>query len=126
VILILRFSYVCLQQVQVLKALVLGEEERGQSQYQVMCFASHFGKEEGFIAPDAMAKLRQKNPGTVRTPEEDRGRQNATMDALLEPAASGRISPHLPALCAEARDATYVRLADLKIWAALSGMYKPI
>lgn len=110
-----------LQQVQVLKALVLGEEERGQSQYQVMCFASHFDKDEEFIAPDAMAKLRQKNPGTVRTPEEDRGRQNASMDALLEPAAAARISPHLPGLCAEAKDATYARLADLRTWATLSG-----
>ncbi|KAF4520799.1 hypothetical protein B566_EDAN002377 [Ephemera danica] len=119
----LCYYFLCSQQVQVLKALVLGEEERGQSQYQVMCFASHFGKEEGFIAPDAMAKLRQKNPGTVRTPEEDRGRQNATMDALLEPAAAARISPHLPGLCAEARDATYVRLADLRTWATMAGVY---
>jgi hypothetical protein len=47
-----------LQDVQILKALVLGEEERGQSQYQVMCFVCHFQKEE-FISSDAMSKLRQ-------------------------------------------------------------------
>lgn len=47
-----------LQEVQILKALVLGEEERGQSQYQVMCFVCHIHKEE-FISSDAMAKLRQ-------------------------------------------------------------------
>lgn len=46
------------QEVEVLKALVLGEEERGQSQYQVMCFVTKFQKGE-FITSDAMAKLRQ-------------------------------------------------------------------
>lgn len=43
---------------QVLKSLVLGEEERGQSQYQVMCFITKFQKSD-FISSDAMAKLRQ-------------------------------------------------------------------
>lgn len=46
------------QEAQVLKALVLGEEERGQSQYQVMCFVTKFQKGD-FISSDAMAKLRQ-------------------------------------------------------------------
>lgn len=46
------------QEVQVLKALVLGEEERGQSQYQVMCFLTKL-KNTDFISTDAMAKLRQ-------------------------------------------------------------------
>lgn len=46
------------QEVQILKALILGEEERGQSQYQVMCFVSHIDKNE-FISADAMSKLRQ-------------------------------------------------------------------
>lgn len=46
------------QEAQVLKALVLGEEERGQSQYQVMCFVTKFQKGD-FITSDAMAKLRQ-------------------------------------------------------------------
>lgn len=41
-----------------LKAVVLGEEERGQSQYQVMCFVTKFLKGD-FISSDAMAKLRQ-------------------------------------------------------------------
>lgn len=62
-----------LQEVQILKSLILGEEERGQSQYQVMCFIFHFTK-DSFISSDAMSKLRQKNPSTVRTPEEDLGR----------------------------------------------------
>ncbi|XP_026681993.1 out at first protein-like, partial [Diaphorina citri] len=46
------------REVQILKALVLGEEERGQSQYQVMCFVTHISKEE-FISSDAISKLRQ-------------------------------------------------------------------
>lgn len=41
-----------------LKAVVLGEEERGQSQYQVMCFVSKLQRGD-FISSDAMAKLRQ-------------------------------------------------------------------
>jgi Transcriptional regulator, Out at first len=46
--------------VQILKALVLGEEERGQSQYQVMCFVTKLQKGD-FISSSAMAKLRQVN-----------------------------------------------------------------
>lgn len=41
-----------------IKALVLGEEERGQSQYQVMCFLTKLQTGD-FISSDAMAKLRQ-------------------------------------------------------------------
>lgn len=53
-----RIRFIQKQDVQILKALVLGEEERGQSQYQVMCFVTKFIKSE-FISTDAMAKLRQ-------------------------------------------------------------------
>lgn len=53
-----HFSPFVLQEAQVLKALVLGEEERGQSQYQVMCFVTKFQKGD-YISSDAMAKLRQ-------------------------------------------------------------------
>lgn len=55
------------QEVQVLKALVLGEEERGQSQYQVMCFVTKFQKGD-FITSDAMAKLRQVRSGLIFFP----------------------------------------------------------
>lgn len=51
-------SVLFLQEVHVLKALVLGEEERGQSQYQVMCFVTKLQRGD-FISSDAMAKLRQ-------------------------------------------------------------------
>ncbi|XP_054260599.1 out at first protein-like [Macrosteles quadrilineatus] len=111
------------KEVQILKALVLGEEERGQSQYQVMCFVNHIDKME-FISPDAMAKLRQKNPGTVRTPEEDRGRENMTMELFVDVARAGVISRHVPVLCAEASDATYTRRADIDMWSQLPGSSK--
>lgn len=54
----IKSSSTNIQEAQVLKALVLGEEERGQSQYQVMCFVTKFQKGD-FITSDAMAKLRQ-------------------------------------------------------------------
>jgi len=108
------------QEVQILKALVLGEEERGQSQYQVMCFATKFNKGD-FISSAAMAKLRQKNPHTIRTPEEDKGRETFTMSSWVQLNRSLPITRHLQGLCAEAMDATYVRDVDLKAWAELPG-----
>ncbi|EDW03899.1 GH10264 [Drosophila grimshawi] len=107
-------------EVQILKALVLGEEERGQSQYQVMCFATKFNKGD-FISSDAMAKLRQKNPHTIRTPEEDKGRETYTMSSWVQLNRSLPITRHLQSLCAEATEATYVRDVDLKAWAELPG-----
>ncbi|BFF94799.1 out at first protein [Drosophila madeirensis] len=107
-------------EVQILKALVLGEEERGQSQYQVMCFATKFNKGD-FISSAAMAKLRQKNPHTIRTPEEDKGRETYTMSSWVQLNRSLPITRHLQTICAEAMDATYVRDVDLKSWAELPG-----
>lgn len=108
------------QEVQILKALVLGEEERGQSQYQVMCFIFHFPK-DAFISSDAMSKLRQKNPGTIRTPEEDRGRANYTMDYTVDLSRSAVLSPHITDLCSEASEASYTRYEDIQLWAAAQG-----
>lgn len=107
-------------EVRILKELVLGEEERGQSQYQVMCFVTKFTKGD-FISSDAMAKLRQKNPNTIRTPEEDKGRETFTMTSWVHLNRSQPITRHLQTLCAEAPDATYVRDVDLKAWAELPG-----
>ncbi|EAT33399.1 AAEL014326-PA, partial [Aedes aegypti] len=107
-------------EVQVLKALVLGEEERGQSQYQVMCFVTKFQKGD-FITADAMAKLRQKNPSTIRTPEEDKGKENYTMTGWVVLDRASPISRHIAPLCSEAPEATYARDVDLKAWAELPG-----
>lgn len=108
-------------EVQVLKSLILGEEERGQSQYQVMCFIFHFAK-DSFISSDAMSKLRQKNPSTIRTPEEDTGRVNRTMDYVVLLQHSMLISPHIADICAEAGMATYTRQEDIAKWATLQGI----
>lgn len=98
----------------------MGEEERGQSQYQVMCFIFHFSKDV-FISSDAMSKLRQKNPGTVRTPEEDKGRENYTMDYTVNLSQSTIISPHISELCFEAKDSSYTRHEDIQMWAISQG-----
>jgi len=44
--------------VQIVQVLLLGEEERGQKPYQILCFVNHVQANE-FISPDAMSKLRQ-------------------------------------------------------------------
>nr|XP_018897085.1 PREDICTED: out at first protein [Bemisia tabaci] len=107
-------------EVMILKTLVLGEEERGQSQYQVMCFLSHINKDE-FISSDAMAKLRQKNPGTIRVAEMNRGQANLTMDLQVDVPRSVVISKHVVPLCNEAADSTYTRLHDINTWSSLPG-----
>lgn len=115
----IRFSF--LQEVQILKALILGEEERGQSQYQVVCFIFRFPK-DSFISSDAMSKLRQKNPTTIRTPEEDKGRFNYTMDYTVDIANSAIISPHIAETCNEASSSTYTRHEDVVVWSTIQGM----
>lgn len=41
-----------------MKVIIPGEEELGQSGHQTLCFLTHAAQAD-FIAPDAMAKLRQ-------------------------------------------------------------------
>lgn len=49
----------CLSQhVKIFRALVLGEPERGQTQYQALCFITHLDARE-FIPTESMARLRQ-------------------------------------------------------------------
>ncbi|KAI0225032.1 Out at first protein [Lamellibrachia satsuma] len=100
--------------VQIFKVLVLGEEERGQSQSQVMCFVTRFIKNE-FISSDAMSKLRQKNPGATRHPEEDKGVESYQMDLMVDLSLAHLISPHIVQVCEDAADATYIRDMDLKL-----------
>lgn len=47
-----------LQDVKIFRALILGELERGQSQYQALCFVSRLGRNE-IIPSESMARLRQ-------------------------------------------------------------------
>ncbi|XP_076053004.1 BRICHOS-like domain-containing protein out at first [Oratosquilla oratoria] len=103
------------QDVQIFKIIVLGEEELGQNQYQVICFVTRFARGD-FISSDAMSKLRQKNPGTVRTPEEDRGTEDIELDVSLDVQGSKMLSSHIPVLCSEAAQSTYAREHEIKIW----------
>lgn len=100
-------------EIQIFKSIVLGEEERGQSQYQVMCYVIRFVKNE-FISSDAMSKLRQKNPSAIRHPEEDKGQEPYPMDLSLDVTHSYYISRHIPRLCENAKESTYARDSDIK------------
>ncbi|XP_064470430.1 out at first protein-like [Ornithodoros turicata] len=112
-------------EVQVFRVLVLGEEEQSQNLYQVMCFVTRFNK-VNFISVDAMSKLRQRNPTAIRQPEEDRGRELLSMDLGVDLTKSSIISPHLPAFCQEAADATYAREVDLRGWATTKASSKDL
>ncbi|XP_065205859.1 out at first protein isoform X2 [Planococcus citri] len=106
------------KEVQILKALVLGEEERGQSQYQVMCFVTHIPRQD-FISADAMSKLRQKNPGTIRVAENDEGVKNKTLGISLYLPETGLISKYVKSMCTEAMDFTYSSYSDMETWSSL-------
>ncbi|KAI9553238.1 hypothetical protein GHT06_021134 [Daphnia sinensis] len=111
------------REVQIYRLLILAEEEQlylkglQPPYYQAVCFASKLSKQD-FIAADAIAKLRQKNPHTVRYPEEDNGHENATFEYTLDISKSKVISNHIQPLCVEAKT-IYVQEADLKVWAAI-------
>ncbi|KAH0539356.1 out at first protein [Cotesia glomerata] len=107
-------------EVQIIRAVILGEVERGQNQLQVLCFVNHFYKTD-FISSDAMSKLRQKNPGTVRVAEEDRGYTNYTMDLFIDISKSLVISKHISTFCSEAAESTFTRNEDLKLWTQRPG-----
>jgi len=46
------------QEVQIFRAVILPEEDLGQTDIQTLCFVLRFAKNE-FISSDAMSKLRQ-------------------------------------------------------------------
>lgn len=75
-----------------------------------------------FISSDAMSKLRQKNPGTIRVAEDDRGYTNYTMDLFLDVTKSKIISKHIVTFCSEAAESTYTRNDDLKQWIQRPGV----
>ncbi|XP_022098558.1 out at first protein-like [Acanthaster planci] len=105
-------------EVQIFKMIVLGEEERAdESQYQTMCFIFKFLKSE-FISADAMSKLRQKNPGTIRNPEEDKGEERLIMNLGVDVSLASRFSPWVLNVCSEAKGRIFTRDSDLKAWAA--------
>ncbi|XP_048480618.1 out at first protein [Plutella xylostella] len=107
-------------EVEAMKVVIPGEEELGQARHQALCFLTHSAQAD-FIAPDAMAKLRQKNPGTVRVAEEDRGWRQTTATAWAGRAAR-LLSPAAARHCAAAGDQVFLRATDLTRWAPRPGM----
>ncbi|XP_015974300.1 out at first protein homolog [Rousettus aegyptiacus] len=101
--------------VKIFRALILGELEKGQSQFQALCFVTRLHHNE-IIPSEAMAKLRQKNPWAVRQPEEVRGLEHLHMDIAVNFSQGGLLSPHLHNVCAEAVDAIYTRQEDVWFW----------
>lgn len=66
------------------------------------------------IPPEAVTKLRQKHPGTVRVAEEWRGAAVLELPVAVVPSRSGHLSRLLPQLCKEARDTTFASRALLE------------
>ncbi|XP_042199778.1 out at first protein homolog [Callorhinchus milii] len=105
----------CLQEVKIIRSLILGEMERGQSQLQGLCFITRLHRNE-LIPSESMAKLRQKNARAVRMAEEQRAPQHLYMDVAVNYSKALPLSMHIHNICAEARDAIYTREADAKHW----------
>jgi len=107
-------------EVQIFRLITMAEEEKGQKPdtYQVLCHVIRFSKSD-FISADAMSKLRQKNPGAIRQPEDDKGLETFLMESLVLLSESSSISPHISVLCAEATQSTYVREQDLRLIAKI-------
>ncbi|XP_038610349.1 out at first protein homolog [Tachyglossus aculeatus] len=101
--------------VKIFRALILGELEKGQSQYQALCFVTRLHRSE-IIPSDSMAKLRQKNPRAVRKAEEVRSLEQLHMDVAVNFSRGALLSPHIHNVCAEAREAIYTREEDVKFW----------
>lgn len=101
--------------VKIFRALILGELEKGQSQFQALCFVTRLQHNE-IIPSEAMAKLRQKNPRAVRQAEEVRRLEHLHMDVAVNFSQGGLLSPHLRNVCAEAVDTIYTRQEDVRFW----------
>ena len=82
--------------------------------YQVLCFVSPSPSD--LIPPEAVTKLRQKHPGTVRVAEEWRGSLTIDHPLPIVPARASHISRHLPVLCKEARDTSFASRALLEAY----------
>lgn len=109
-------------EVQIFRMITMAEEERGLrgDAYHVVCHVIRFSKSD-FISADAMSKLRQKNPGAIRTPEEDKGLETFLMDSRISVGANSvnTISSKINSLCGDAAHSTYVREQDLRLLAKI-------
>ncbi|XP_005881040.2 PREDICTED: out at first protein homolog isoform X2 [Myotis brandtii] len=99
--------------VKILRALVLGELEKGQHQFQALCFVTRLTSRD--LVGVALL-LPQKNPRAVRQAEEARGLEQLHMDMAVNFSQGALLSPHLHNVCAEATDAIYTRQEDVRFW----------
>lgn len=100
-------------QSQFVRVLIPGEEELLQPRYQALCFISSYTGD--LIAPEAVMKLRQKHPKTVRIAEDDLGEivQDSPLKLVPSSARLASISSHLSYLCRDARDSTFTSEHEL-------------
>ncbi|KAL0994609.1 hypothetical protein UPYG_G00124800 [Umbra pygmaea] len=98
--------------VRVIRALILGEPERGQNQYQVLCFVSRLNHHQ-IITTESMVHLRQKNPHLVRMAEEQRGVEHLHMDTVVNVSHAGLLSTVINSVCHQAHQGFYTRKSDL-------------
>lgn len=103
------------QDVKIFRALILGELERGQSQYQALCFITRLGHNE-IISSESMSRLRQKNPHTIRTAEEKRPTELLSMNVVVNVTQAWQLSAHIHNTCSVAGEAVYTREADVRHW----------
>ncbi|XP_067113764.1 out at first protein homolog [Osmerus mordax] len=101
--------------VRIFKALILGEPEQGQNQYQVLCFVTRLDHHE-IIPSESMARLRQNNPHLVRTAEEKRGVEYLQMDLAVNLSQTGHLDTNFHDMCKEAHEGVYTRTVDVKHW----------
>ncbi|KAL4647505.1 out at first protein-like [Arapaima gigas] len=103
------------QEVKIFRSLILGEMERGQRQYQVLCFITQLRPNE-LITSESMARLRQKNPRAVRTAEEQRGVEQLNMTVGVNLSQAWQLSTHIYNVCSDAPGAIYTRQVDAQSW----------
>ena len=60
----------------------------------------------------------QKNPGTIRNPEEDKGQERLIMTLGVNLDLAKSISPYVFNMCSKAETLIFSRESDLKAWSA--------
>ncbi|EDO46094.1 predicted protein [Nematostella vectensis] len=88
------------KKIQVIKAIILGEMDKAENPYEAVCFAIKLTDGE-YVTPDAMSKLRQKNPDTIRSPEVDVGTEEIVLDQLVPVTNAGVLTDQVYSMCEE-------------------------
>ncbi|CAD5119339.1 DgyrCDS7958 [Dimorphilus gyrociliatus] len=121
-------------QLQIFRIFQPGEIDLGYPYQSTFCFVTREIKNE-FISSDAISKLRQKNPQTIRVAEEDKGWQLHEMTFGIDLSKSEFLSPILKMKCKVAQKSTFIGESDLKYIASstkkdftklMEGTYAPV